>query len=410
MIAEAVLVLTAYACVRRAGRGAAVAAGLATLLIGYRLEAYAWGGYPQILAMGLGMLSVWATARFVTKGRWGALAVVLGAAAATFFTHRLVGGLLPIAVAIGGVHALWRGPSDRAQRRRLVWAVAAVWACAAAFFPLWAAEGIAGAQPTLNPLALSRLEQFAFAVREAPLPWILAAAVGIGGSLVPSRTRLAPEAIATGSGWVSAGLLGCLILGEPRALIQAQVGLVLLAVLVVCWWWRDWLQERRVRGVAAVGLIVVAAMAGSMAVTGAFRYVVATDWYRVVGEPQLRTLSALREVSEPAALVVASEGLNGNPIGWWVEGFAGLPTYTAIDSRLLTFPQERSQAEVAAAVFADRSGAMLHSLGEMGVRFVVLDRRGPDRGWAPAEASPDFHRVAEGGGIVVYEVAGAGTP
>lgn len=411
LVAEALLVLMAYACVRRAGRGPALVAGLLTLLIGYRLEAYAWGAYPQILAMGLGMLSVWMTVRFVTRGRWGTLAVALGASMATLFTHKLVGGLLPIAVAVGGAHALWREPSDRAQRRRLVWAVAALWACAAAFAPLWLAEGIAGAQSRLNPLALSRPEQLALAVREAPLPWVIAAVVGIGGSLVRSRTRLAPEAIATGSGWASAGLLGFLILGEPRALIQAQVGLVLLAVLVVWWWWRAWSQEGRVRRVSVVRLILVAAAtAGSMAVTGAYRYAVATDWYRVVGEPELRTLSVLRAVSEPAALVVASQGPNGNPIGWWVEGYAGLPAFTAIDSRLLTFPQERSQAEVAAAVFADRSGAMLRSLGEVGVRFVVLDRRGPDRGWAPAEASPDVHRVAEGGGLVVFEVVGAKTP
>ena len=69
--AEAVLVFAMYLVVRKAGRVPALISAVLAGLTGYRLEAYAWGAYPQILALGFGLLTVWAVVGYVSKGGWG---------------------------------------------------------------------------------------------------------------------------------------------------------------------------------------------------------------------------------------------------------------------------------------------------------------------------------------------------
>jgi len=123
------------------------------------------------------------------------------------------------------------------------------------------------------------------------------------------------------------------------------------------------------------------ALLGSIVLTGLHRYDGAADWYRVAGQRQLEAMAELSEVVEPGDLAVASRGPNGNPVGWWVEGFAGIPTYTSIDTAFLAFPDERAQAEFAAELFSSPPEDAAAMLDEIGARFLILDRRGPDARW-----------------------------
>jgi len=202
--------------------------------------------------------------------------------------------------------------------------------------------------------------------------------------------------VSTSFGWVLASVVGFVALAEPRVLIQAQVALLAVAVLVVWLWWRSRVDASGARRpvTLALGLLGVA-LFGSLVLTGLHRYDLAADWYRVVGQNQLEALADLRDLSEPGDLAVASRGPNGNPIGWWVQGYAGIPTYTNIDIAFLAFPDERAQAEVAAELFSSPPEHAASMLDDVGARFLILDRRGPDVGWR-AQGEPGLESLSDG--------------
>ena len=75
--------------------------------------------------------------------------------------------------------------------------------------------------------------------------------------------------------------------------------------------------------------------------------------------------------------VVANETPRGGIYGWWVEGYAGLPTYFAVDTRWLSFREEKDQAEVAHRMLsADISALEMSRLAEANrIKFLFLDKR-----------------------------------
>jgi hypothetical protein len=103
---------------------------------------------------------------------------------------------------------------------------------------------------------------------------------------------------------------------------------------------------------------------------------------------------------------MASAGNHGHPIGWWVQGYAGIPTFSGIDLRWLAFPIEREQAQVANDFFAQVDGGQksLEPVREVGVDFLVVDRRGPDAGWLESPIVSEFVRIYESHSIVVLSV------
>ena len=401
LIAEGVLVFGVYVCVRRAGRLPALASAMLVGAVGYRLEAYAWGAYPQILALGVGTIVLWAAMRFIAGGGKRDLALALAGGLVVLLTHKLVGGLLMIAVPTAALHVIWLQGWPAAARRRAVSLVAGTWALGAFFIGSWLIDSANGVEPMLNPSGRSRLDHLFFAVREAPMPWLAIGLIGVAATASRRWDANSGLAVSASLGWVVAGTTGFLILGEIRALIQIQVGLVLLATLMVWRWWKVLSDAPRRRGVVVLAF-TGAALAGSLIVPGLHRYTVATDWFRVVGESELAALSAMAEVSEPGDLAVASRGRNGIPIGWWVEGYAGVPTYTSHDMRL-TFPDERRQAEQAARVFGGSPDEAKIALEETDARFVILDRRGPDGEWSGGRQPGGLTLVSHGTLLILDE-------
>jgi hypothetical protein len=143
----------------------------------------------------------------------------------------------------------------------------------------------------------------------------------------------------------------------------------------------------------AMGLLATATV-GSVVLTGLHRYDLAADWYRVVGQRELEALAELRAAAEPGDLAIASRGPNGNPIGWWVQGYAGIPTVTSIDPAFLAFPDERAQAAVADRLFSSPIEESDGALG--GARFVIVDRRGSEVAWAAQDLSGRLERILDG--------------
>jgi len=403
--AEAILTFAVYLTVRRAGRVPALISAVLVGLAGYRLEAYAWGAYPQILALAFGLLTVWAVVGYVNKGGWGRLAVAIAGVVAVLSTHKLVGGLMLMATPAAALHTLWLG---RFRREMWKWAglvVGVASAVGVVFVFSWFGASAQGVEPTLNALGLTRGEQLAFAFQEASVPWLIVTALAVFGLGRRSWSADVAPTVSTSFGWVLASVVGFVALAEPRVLIQAQVALLPVAVLVVWQWWRGRVDASGAKrpSTLALGLLGVA-LFGSLVLTGLHRYDLAADWYRVVGQSQLGALADLRDVSEPGDLAVASRGPNGNPIGWWVQGYAGIPTYTNIDTAFLAFPDERAQAEAAAELFASPPEQAASMLDDVGARFLILDRRGPDVAWR-AQGDPTGLAPLSDGTLLILEAS-----
>ena len=213
---------------------------------------------------------------------------------------------------------------------------------------------------------------------------------------------------ASSAAWVVVGVMFFGVIGEPRALLLSQFGLVLLSLLVF-----ERLIEaaksarggRRWRpGVAQkTALVLGIATASAVVVGGVDSYANATDWYRVVDEDGLRVLDQLEQAADEGDLVLASQGHHGNPIGWWVQDDSGIPTFTGVDLRFLTFPEERAQAQIANDFFSQdmSSGESMWTLRTTGADFLVVDRRGPDADWLAAPLARQFERLYESWNIVV---------
>jgi hypothetical protein len=196
------------------------------------------------------------------------------------------------------------------------------------------------------------------------------------------------------------------VTGEARTLIQAQVALVPVAMAFA---------RRRLGGahvkprrtVAFATTVALAALYGSLAITGLSSYEQNVDWYRVVGRNELSALEALASIADGNDFAVASRGPNGNPIGWWVEGYAGIPTYSSVDLGFLAFPDEREQSQTAAALFEDSPERAARVLMGLGADYLIFDRRGPDSGWFTDGEPTELELVADGTLMILEAPDGA---
>lgn len=403
-LAEAILVGAVYLMVRPVGRPHAIVSTAVVISLGYRLEAVAWGAYPQMFGLGLGLLTLWALASYVNGRNRNWLFVSLIGCLVTLLTHKLVGALLMAATPAAASLIFWQSRWDKKVLKRASIGVGAVVLIGAGFAWSWWAGTSAGVEPSLNPLGLTLAEQVERAFREVGVPWVLVGVLVATGIGIRSWNRTEGLVVAAGFGWLIASVAAFLVTGEPRALIQAQVATIPVAVIVA---WRLYalLKKRpRWRGFSpTVAFVVLAALFGSLALTGISHYERHAAWYRVVGQAQITALDGLAAIADQGDLVVASRGPNGNPIGWWVEGYAGLPTYTSIDVGYLAFPDERSQALSAAAVFEDPPDRAAGLLDQIGARFLILDRRGPDAGWLSA-GEPASLDIVSDGTLLILEV------
>ena len=409
LVAKAAPVLATYWCCRSTGRhfaaGAAVLGGVA----GSQLEAYAWGAYPQLLATAFGLMSTYFVVNYVWNSRpWDLVAAVV-AALAVFGTHSMIAGLLVVALPVCVMHRLWMLRASRRLWRRGLWVVALIAVPGALYMSAWLPGGGDGKQAVINPLMEETSFSLVFTIRDAPLPWILVAGAGLAAMLRRDWSHPRTVPVALGAAWAVAGAAFFVATGERRALLLTQVGIVILAVLTMRRW--GWLFRRRDSGLhrfASAALLVIAiSMFTGIVAGGVTYYAIAADWYRVVDRPELQALDVLRAASKPSDLVVASRGHHGNPIGWWVEGYAQRRTYSGIDVRFLAFPEEREQALLANALFLEHSSdsETLAHLASIGARFLVVDRRGPDAGWLDRAPMGAFEIVYDSDTLVILKVA-----
>jgi hypothetical protein len=95
-------------------------------------------------------------------------------------------------------------------------------------------------------------------------------------------------------------------------------------------------------------------------------------------------------------------------MGWWVMGYAERPTYPGGNVAFLASPEERAQGAEANAVFAADPKESARLLGEMGARFVVVDRRAPSAEWLDNEFARSLEIIDDSSNLVILELPKTG--
>ena len=412
LMSTAVFLIAVYICGRPMGRWFALICAVVVGGSGAQLEAYSWGAYPQTLASGLALMSVYVLIRHLQTQRRGFLVSGAVLAAATLATHLLVGGLLLAAIPIAMAFGLWAARAGRAQwwRQGLVVAAIAVPGFAYLYQSVVVASNNGYTAP-INPLQHSLVFALTQQVREAPALWIVLLLLALFGFFANLRSSRELPTRAVGVCWALVGVAFFLATGEARSLLLTQAGVVLLAGLGFRQIWgslrnRSLGSDSRKRSVStpwkALTVLGIALVFG-LVVGGIGSYPGSTGWFRVVDDVDLRALDRLAMFAGPDDLVVASPGNQGHPLGWWVQGYAGIPTYSGIDLRWLAFPEEREQARIANELFGgdldvEEAAEMLASVG---ADFLVIDRRDPTGTWFESGLSSAFPVIYDTGAVVI---------
>jgi hypothetical protein len=402
VISKVALVLAIYLVVLPVGRGYAAAAAVMVGIAGAHGEMYAWGGFPQQLGTAMGLIAVFYLVRYLESRSVRLLVLSAVAAASTLFTHNLVGGLLAGALFVAAAHWLYLTGASRREWISGIGHAAILAVPASLTVALYLLIGQAeGRQPSINPNELTWGQSVMHIVGEAPIPWLILTALAL--TLSMSRRWSGPNAatVAVGGSWLVTSLILFLAIGEPRALLLTQMGLVMIAV-------PGYAELLRVAGdrnvyardaLAVLGAILLVAVAAS----GYTDYDAATDYYRVVDDAEIAALDQLAEISRPGDLVVASVGQHGVQVGWWVQGYAERPTYPGGSITFLASPQERAQGATANTVFeAGSDSASL--LDQIGARFVVVDRRGQGAAWLESEFARSLKTIDASSSLVILKL------
>ena len=414
LVAKTALVVAVYMSARTLNRTYAVMAATLVATAGAQMEAYAWGAYPQLLAMAFGLMAVFLILRYIDTQERSHLLSGLVLVAATLATHILIGGLLALVIGIAVLHWLYMvDPPGRVWRRGIKLGAAVTGATAVGGLVLFFLSRGPGTETTLNPQALSRWEALSHVFRDAPVPWAAIGVVAVVVLFFRSWPAHVAATLAVGSAWAVTSAAFFLITGEQRGLLVFQVGLILLAIVgfVAA---REYVvgpEKRRYsvdepRTVRHRLLLVAGiSMFFAIVVAGLAAYVSAVDWYRVVDRAEIAALDHLKQDARFADVVVAARGHNGNPAGWWVEGYAELPTWTGVDLEFLAFPKEREQAEVANSIFGGElsDAETIALLRQIGADYLVVDRRGPDAAWLDSELARSLPVLDDTSHLVILE-------
>ncbi len=314
-------------------------------------EATAWGGFPQLLGIGLVMVFLWRLdAVLRRRSVRGALAAGLLLALLLATSHLIGAYALAAGALVVAAHLCFRVPQ---------WGRPGRFAClglvllpSSALAPLYlrlartVLASVGSRQPTTGGGVKFWASELEFTYRDARLLWrslLIASLVILAFEIGRRRESLW---ILAASMFAAAPLLA-LATHEPRFLYLLGMPAMLSIGL-----WIDGLRSvaafATVRKVAAVALTVGVA---SATLSGLDLFRVQRAYYGVLRPGTLQAITWLHDAS-PASAVVAVSPLREAPLGWWVEGVARRKTLYASPLQWLNFPEERERARTANGIFA----------------------------------------------------------
>ena len=327
-------------------------------LVDSQAEMLAWGGYPQLLGAAFILFSVYFLLLGLYKGRtvFVVASVLCGSLAVA--THTLAALQLITAVGIVLIIHIYRRWHTRSKlsmrpliRQALLWVVLTI-ILIIPVIPTYVNTVSLMAGSPINPQEFSLLQAFTNFTswsREYYI-WFVVAIIGsifiVRAAFKQSHFLLAEAAFVLGI----TSLLGLVFLSEVRSLHLMEIGLLLLVgVLIKLVSTIDFTRFIKIgrRMLHYMAVIAIAVFIPLVIGFGERRVALTYSWYRVVDTEVLAALDWARDNSAAGDVAVANETPRGGIIGWWVEGYAGIPTFFAVDTRWLVFKDEKVQAEIA---------------------------------------------------------------
>ena len=381
---------------------AGVIAALAIAGSGALGEAVAWGGYPQVIAVGTAVGALAALAAFYERGGRRFLAAYWLLFAGTAATSHLEA--VP-ALAAAGLVTAWYVPSS--GRLGLVRALAV--AIVSALTMLALAPTYLALIATLGAVPPSPVDVTRILGPVWPL-YVVALAVGLtctvallllrrGGHPEPEqqvRALLVAAAAAT-----CAWAVALLISGEGRLLYDATV-IAPFSLMASA----PMLQRKLRNRQGSIPLTVTAIGAAALvAGTGLNAFPDQVAYYRVLTPGSLAAMEWLARQSSLQDGDIAVADVGGAPLGWWTEGIVHHETLYASDLRWLRFPSERTRARKANALLYASGfpmGASASRAEADGVHYVLLPQASAF-GVSPGSPPPGWRIAFASGNAVVMQ-------
>lgn len=321
-------------------------------------EAVAWGGVPQLLGLGLGLLAV---ARYVQLLRSPTARTAWGCGlflAATGATTHLVLAQVAFSLAVTTlVHLVLRLPGVRLAgpwwgRDGLLSHGARVALPMLPLAPLYLSlTGSVGGSFVARTTSGSRFAAMGTAFgnifSDAPRLWKFGLLLALAAPLVLVRQRRQPLWLLC-VGLLYADVASVWLTGETRLAYLAPLGIVVGTGLLA----GQLPQILSRRG--SVGASTVLSIALVLAIVAGVRQFPAQRHYygeRLVPVGATAAMDWLRRRTAPDALVAVAP-VDALPFGWWVEGYGRRATLTAASEAYLNFPRERARARLSVALFS----------------------------------------------------------
>ena len=315
-------------------------------------EAMAWGGFPQLLGLGLLLVFLWRLDAWLRSGLLKDALIAGLLAASTLATSDLIGGC---AVVIGSVlvamHLIVR-PSPRAPITQIIKGAAILALFTLPLVPLYLQLVRAIMQTSAGVTKLTPGEavaQVSSIFRDFPFFWRSALFLVLLVPFIAVRRRRDTLWLVTTALLIPPGLL-LVFLGEQRFVYVLPIAIVVGLSL----WIRD-LRLSRFPSTRAFGLAMLLALAaalGAESINGlTFFRTQQVKYYTLLNPGLMEGLEWLRQRTPADAIIAVSPTRDDYAIGWWVEGVARRPTVYGSDPAWLNFPDERKRAAVANAIF-----------------------------------------------------------
>ena len=331
-------------------------------------EATAWGGYPQLLGLGLSLLTLLKVDRYLRTGeRKVALSagVLLALDLATsHFTglFTLAAGVIVVAAHVGnrdgalGSHRLWRN----------AWLIPAP--CAVLVPVYW---------HLLPALAQEIPGPSASVIRNAGIG--VSGLLGIVGLTAILATPLLLWRRRHDTLWIittSVVLVtvpAYLLTREPRVLYFGPIAAVLVAAT-----WLQELEKHPIEGIRKAGIVASLILAVALGVetwNSVGTFYAQRDFYNIAPPGTIAAANWL-SAATPHNAVIAVTPIGGAPLGWWVAGLTQRPTYSDASLTWLAFPQERTRAQAADSIFSNGfpNSVTLGIAHRLGIQYLFVSK------------------------------------
>jgi hypothetical protein len=370
-----------YAAARICGVGWSALLPAAFLAVASSIgEAAAWGGYPQLIGLGLMAIALASFDRSFRTWRPGWATLCGIAFAATLATTHLIAAVTALAaVLLVCIHLILR-TVPRPSPRGLV-AVAGLVLVPSlplifVYVPLLQAVyqtlGTHGSAPANATTAMRDFPSHLY--REIRAFWYAAQFVGATTPLLyfaRRNTKLWPMAT---SMLAASGVLFVGLHEQRLGYVAPMAAMLGLAA---------WLDAMRtsirpgIRVSAAMLAVALVPVLGYQSLAGYHWFRVQTSYYQVLTPDWVGALRYLREQTPSDAVVAVSSNGRLDPTGWWVQGLGRRQALIDTDLEWLNFPDERERTRQAIWIF-DPAVSIQESLRRArsdGVAYLLIDKR-----------------------------------